>query len=137
MKNLLIASILVLGFQIAQAQNPTSTAPGTTTRPATKTEAKPAMKTEAKPAATTGTGTRSTETKQAPKTETKSDMSTDQTMDSREHVCSATCKDGKHVYAHGEKGHKCTSACHTKKPTKTSTAAKTKTATEEAPRKMK
>ena len=32
----------------------------------------------------------------------------------RDHVCSAACKDGKHVYAHGEKGHKCTSACRTK-----------------------
>jgi hypothetical protein len=27
------------------------------------------------------------------------------------HVCTAACKDGKHVYAHGEKGHVCTEAC--------------------------
>jgi hypothetical protein len=27
------------------------------------------------------------------------------------HVCTAACKDGKHVYAHGEKGHVCTDAC--------------------------
>jgi hypothetical protein len=29
----------------------------------------------------------------------------------REHVCSATCKAGKHTYAHGERGHKCGAAC--------------------------
>lgn len=27
------------------------------------------------------------------------------------HVCTAACKDGNHVYAHGEKGHVCTAAC--------------------------
>lgn len=30
----------------------------------------------------------------------------------KEHVCTAACKDGKHAYAHGEKGHTCTAACH-------------------------
>ncbi len=29
----------------------------------------------------------------------------------KEHKCTAACKDGKHMYAHGEKGHKCTDAC--------------------------
>ena len=42
------------------------------------------------------------------KKEAKPDMSAE-----KEHVCTAACKDGKHVYAHGEKGHKCTAACHT------------------------
>ena len=32
----------------------------------------------------------------------------------KEHVCTAACKDGKHVYAHGEKGHTCTEACKKK-----------------------
>ena len=32
----------------------------------------------------------------------------------KEHSCTAACKDGKHVYAHGEKGHVCTDACHKK-----------------------
>jgi hypothetical protein len=32
----------------------------------------------------------------------------------KEHVCTAACKDGKHVYAHGEKGHVCTEACKKK-----------------------
>jgi hypothetical protein len=29
----------------------------------------------------------------------------------KEHVCTDACKNGKHVYAHGEKGHTCTKAC--------------------------
>jgi predicted ester cyclase len=29
-----------------------------------------------------------------------------------EHVCTDKCKDGNHVYAHGEKGHVCTEECH-------------------------
>lgn len=30
----------------------------------------------------------------------------------KDHVCTQACHDsGKHVYAHGEKGHMCTSAC--------------------------
>ena len=28
----------------------------------------------------------------------------------KEHVCTAACIDGKHMYAHGEKGHVCTEA---------------------------
>jgi len=32
-------------------------------------------------------------------------------MEQKEHVCTAACKDGKHMYAHGEKGHVCTKAC--------------------------
>ena len=27
------------------------------------------------------------------------------------HVCTAACKDGKHMYAHGEKGHVCGAEC--------------------------
>lgn len=29
----------------------------------------------------------------------------------KEHKCTPACKNGKHVYAHGEKGHKCTKDC--------------------------
>jgi len=29
----------------------------------------------------------------------------------KEHKCTSACKNGKHVYAHGEKGHTCTAAC--------------------------
>jgi hypothetical protein len=32
-------------------------------------------------------------------------------MNTKKHVCTKACKDGKHVYAHGEKGHVCTAAC--------------------------
>lgn len=35
----------------------------------------------------------------------------DSKMAMKEHKCTAACKDGKHVYAHGEKGHVCTDAC--------------------------
>lgn len=40
--------------------------------------------------------------KETPKTEQKA---------LKEHKCTPACKDGKHVYAHGEKGHKCTKEC--------------------------
>jgi hypothetical protein len=39
--------------------------------------------------------------KDAKKTETKM----------ADHKCTTACKDGKHSYAHGEKGHTCTAAC--------------------------
>ncbi len=29
----------------------------------------------------------------------------------KKHHCTAACTNGKHVYAHGEKGHVCTDAC--------------------------
>jgi hypothetical protein len=35
----------------------------------------------------------------------------DTKMEMKEHKCTSACKDGKHVYAHGEKGHVCTKAC--------------------------
>ncbi|MDE3235094.1 MAG: hypothetical protein KGO81_03990 [Bacteroidota bacterium] len=33
----------------------------------------------------------------------------------KEHKCTAACKNGKHVYAHGEKGHVCGPECKKKK----------------------
>ncbi len=33
------------------------------------------------------------------------------TMALKDHVCTDACKNGNHVYAHGEKGHVCTDAC--------------------------
>jgi hypothetical protein len=32
-------------------------------------------------------------------------------MQMKDHVCTNACKNGQHVYAHGEKGHVCTDAC--------------------------
>jgi hypothetical protein len=32
----------------------------------------------------------------------------------KKHVCTDACKNGSHVYLHGEKGHKCTEACEKK-----------------------
>lgn len=33
----------------------------------------------------------------------------------KDHVCTSACKDGQHMYAHGEKGHVCGKACNKKK----------------------
>lgn len=49
-----------------------------------------------------------------------------ETKDLKEHVCTDACKDGKCVYAHGEKGHVCTDACKTTKTTKTNTTTSLK-----------
>ena len=35
----------------------------------------------------------------------------DTKMEMKEHKCTSACKNGHHVYAHGEKGHVCTKAC--------------------------
>ncbi|MBI3502279.1 MAG: hypothetical protein HY063_10845 [Bacteroidetes bacterium] len=35
----------------------------------------------------------------------------DKKMEMKDHVCTSACKDGKHVYAHGEKGHVCGPEC--------------------------
>lgn len=32
-------------------------------------------------------------------------------MAEKEHVCADKCKEGNHLYAHGEKGHACTAEC--------------------------
>lgn len=32
-------------------------------------------------------------------------------MQMKDHVCTSACKDGKHAYAHGEKGHVCSEDC--------------------------
>ena len=32
-------------------------------------------------------------------------------MPMKEHKCGKDCKNGKHIYAHGEKGHKCGDSC--------------------------
>lgn len=42
----------------------------------------------------------------------KSKPKTEQTQ-LKDHVCTAACQNGNHVYAHGEKGHVCTDACKT------------------------
>lgn len=44
------------------------------------------------------------------KEEKKETPKTEQTK-LKEHKCTSACKNGKHVYAHGEKGHKCTKEC--------------------------
>lgn len=45
------------------------------------------------------------------KQEPKTGAATSETAELKDHVCTDACKDGNHVYAHGEKGHVCTDAC--------------------------
>ena len=44
-------------------------------------------------------------------TSTKEEMKQDKKMEMKDHVCSTSCKDGQHMYAHGEKGHTCGDEC--------------------------
>jgi hypothetical protein len=46
----------------------------------------------------------------APKMDAKKDTKKTE-MKMKEHVCTSSCKGGKHMYANGEKGHTCTAAC--------------------------
>ncbi|MGB5025465.1 MAG: hypothetical protein WBO44_08955 [Saprospiraceae bacterium] len=45
----------------------------------------------------------------------------------KDHVCTVACKDGAHVYAHGEKGHTCGEACKKMKSAKSTKMAPKKT----------
>src|SRR5688572_15529968 len=58
--------------------------------------------------------------KKADKSETKTEekvddgtktQSTPAAFQAKAHVCGPDCKDGNHVYAHGDVGHTCTEAC--------------------------
>ena len=103
MKKLMFALVLIFGASMVQAQNPSSTS----TPPApTRTEKKAEKPTTPSDKATSGPA------RQTPPPATTAPAASKEM--GRDHVCSAACKDGKHVYAHGEKGHKCTSACRTK-----------------------
>ena len=105
MKNLLLlfAFTLCLGFVNAQTTPTTTTTTTTTTKPVTTTTTttKPAAKEQAKPATKPMDAAKPAAKPMDPK---MGDMNT------KEHVCTPACKDGKHVYAHGEKGHVCTDA---------------------------
>ncbi len=111
MKNAIIAFALLLGSTVvASAQtNPTS-------KEASPAPAKP--KTE-----TAGTSDKQTMPAK-PAKPAKPAL--------KKHVCTAACKDGKHVYAHGEKGHVCTDACKAA-ATNAASAAKQTTSKPAAP----
>ena len=47
----------------------------------------------------------------AQKTSTQEAMPATEHTATADHVCTAACMDGKHAYAHGEKGHACSSDC--------------------------
>ncbi len=44
----------------------------------------------------------------------KKEKAKKETVKMKEHVCTSACKDGSHVYAHGEKGHTCGEECKKK-----------------------
>jgi hypothetical protein len=48
---------------------------------------------------------------QTTKKESKKQKAKTEQMAMKDHVCTDKCKDGKHVYAHGEKGHVCGEEC--------------------------
>lgn len=48
---------------------------------------------------------------QKPSSTSTESLRVEKDMNSNPHVCIVGCKDGKHIYAHGEKGHKCGAAC--------------------------
>ena len=48
---------------------------------------------------------------QTTKKEQKKDMPKMEQKALKEHKCTEACSNGKHAYAHGEKGHKCTKEC--------------------------
>lgn len=57
------------------------------------------------------TGAFAQDSKMDKKMDSKMDKKMDNKMAMKDHKCTAACKDGKHVYVHGEKGHVCTDAC--------------------------
>ncbi|MBK6859170.1 MAG: hypothetical protein IPK91_12245 [Saprospiraceae bacterium] len=78
----------------------------------------------------------STPTEKAPKTATPKEktgaVSVKPTAETapvamKDHVCTVACKDGAHVYAHGEKGHTCGEACKKMKSAKSTKMAPKKT----------
>jgi hypothetical protein len=50
---------------------------------------------------------------QTTKQDSKKSTSKTEHVQQKDHVCTAACQNGSHVYAHGEKGHVCTAACQT------------------------
>ncbi|MBK6699856.1 MAG: hypothetical protein IPG55_08120 [Saprospiraceae bacterium] len=75
------------------------------------------------PAATTAPATTTKATTTKATTATPADKEVAKPV---EHVCTAACKTGTHIYAHGEKGHACTSACAAPKTTKKAVKPTTK-----------
>lgn len=104
---------------MVNAQTPKSDGSGGPAASPTATETKPTDATgkssSTKPAATT-TATKPSATSSASKPAVGGDGTAATDGNIRDHKCTAACKGGNHVLAHGEKGHKCTAACK-RKPT--------------------
>lgn len=109
MKNLLLLFAFSLSLGFVNAQTNPAPAAKPMDKAAAKPMEKPAAKPMDKPAAKPAEAAKPAA--DAKKMDSKMDSKMAD-MNTKEHVCTAACKDGKHVYAHGEKGHTCTAACH-------------------------
>ncbi len=107
----LVLSLSLFAF-VALTANAQEKATPTTGSKATPTTSTSSPKPAAKPATPT--------TSPKPTTETAPVVMKD-------HVCTVACKDGAHVYAHGEKGHTCGDACKKMKTAKSTKMAPKKT----------
>lgn len=92
MKKLMFALVLIFGASMVQAQTKPTNPPATS--PGKKMEKAETTKKAENP-----------------------DKSTTAVL--KPHACTAACKNGKHIYAHGEEGHKCTTVCRAMGKTKT------------------
>ncbi|MBK7881955.1 MAG: hypothetical protein WBP33_09315 [Saprospiraceae bacterium] len=120
MKKFLLMFGACLAFNaMVNAQTPRPDRSGGPAAAPTATEAKPTdasgKSTSTKPAATT-TSTKPGATSSATKPAAGGDGTAATDGNIRDHKCTAACKGGNHVLAHGEKGHVCTAACK-RKPT--------------------
>jgi hypothetical protein len=105
MKNLLVLIAFSISIGLANAQTTPASTPKTTPAEHAKTMPAKTMGNKTVEPTKTNTAPKATETTQNPESKKMADMNT------KEHVCAASCKDGKHVYAHGEKGHTCGADC--------------------------
>ncbi|MFZ1514077.1 MAG: hypothetical protein WAT21_01690 [Saprospiraceae bacterium] len=96
---------------------PASTPTATSTDPE---KGQPVKTSSTKPAAKT-TATKPSTSSSASKPAAGSDGTAATDGNIRDHKCTAACKDGNHVLAHGEKGHVCTADCKRKPTTQGST----------------
>lgn len=118
-KFLLMFGACVAFNAMVNAQTPRPDRSGGPAAAPTATEAKPTDASgksgSTKPAATTtATKPSTTSSSSASKPAAGGDGTAATDANIRDHKCTAACKGGNHVFAHGEKGHICTAACKRK-----------------------
>jgi len=115
MKKFLLMFGAFMAFNaVVNAQTPKSDRSGGPAASPTATEAKPTDASgksgSTKPSATT-TATKPSTSSSASKPAAGGDGTAATDANIKDHKCTAACKGGNHVLAHGEKGHVCTAAC--------------------------